>query len=121
MRRAILMTGMLTGGLLFASIAAAKPDAQFERSAAMTSRAPPAAELVKLWQTVGKCVVGRDRNASIAFVQAPAGSEDAMAAARRLDPVFASCLAGSRVPGPSSIVLRRAALANALGVALPRI
>ena len=121
MHRGLLMTGVLSSGLLFASIAAARPDAQIDRAALPAPRVQPAAELMRLWQAVGKCVVGRDRNTSIAFVQAPAGSEDAVAAARRLDPVFATCLAGSRVPGPSSVVLRRAALANALGVALPRI
>jgi len=120
MRRAMMTFAVLSGGLLFASIAAARPDAQFDRPAP-SGVAKPAVDLMRLWHTVGKCVVGRDRTASIAFVRAPAGSDDAMAAARRLDPVFASCLAGSRVPGPSSVVLRRAALANALGVALPRI
>ena len=123
MNRGIVMFGMLTSGLLLASVAAARPgfDAQFERAAMPAGRAEPASDLMRLWQTVGKCVVGRDRNTSIAFVRAPAGSDDALTAARRLDPVFAGCLAGSRVPGPSSVVLRRAALANALGVALPRI
>ncbi|MBN8808168.1 MAG: hypothetical protein J0I47_08020 [Sphingomonas sp.] len=74
-------------------------------------------DLMRQWAGVGRCVVGHDRTTSVAFVRAPAGSDDASAAARRLDPVFASCLAGSRVPGPSSVVLRRAAVAKALGFA----
>lgn len=121
MRRLFAMTTVLTGGLLFASIAAARPDTPFEGVATPAGSVRPAGDLMRLWEAVGKCVVGRDRTTSIAFVRAPVGSDDSIAAARRLDPVFAGCLAGSRVPGPSSVVLRRAALANALGVTLPRI
>ncbi len=121
MNRAFLTTCICAGGLLLASVAAARPgDAPDQAVAAAPATAAPAG-LMKLWSTVGKCVVGRDRPASIAFVRAPAGSDDAVAAARRLDPVFAGCLAGSRVPGPSSVVLRRAALAEALGFNRPRI
>jgi hypothetical protein len=128
MRRAILTTAMLAGGLLLASVAAASPGfdmLQFDRAAgddgARSDRVAPAqSDLMRQWANVGKCVVGRDRNTSMAFVRAPLGSDDGNAAARRLDPVFAGCLAGSRVPGPSSVVLRRAALAKALGIAATR-
>ena len=78
---------------------------------------PNPSGLLRLWSTVGRCVVQRDRNTALTFVRAPLGSDLSLAAARRLDPVFAGCLAGSRGPGPSSVVLRRAALANALGIA----
>jgi hypothetical protein len=128
MRRAILTIAMLAGGLLLASVAAASPGLdmpQFDRGAAddgpRSDRvAPIQSDLMRQWAAVGKCVVGRDRNASVTFVRAPIGSDDGNAAARRLDPVFAGCLAGSRVPGPSSVVLRRAALAKALGIVASR-
>jgi hypothetical protein len=125
MRRFIMTTCGFAGGMLLASLALAQPgiDMQLDRSAAIR----PAdrtislqAGLMRRWIAVGKCVVGRDRNTSLALVRAPVGSDDASEAARRLDPVFATCLAGSGAPGPSSIVLRRAALADALGIALPR-
>jgi hypothetical protein len=125
MRRLIMTSCLWAGGTLLASLAVAQPgiDMQLERSAAIrpTDRTISAqAGLMRRWIPVGKCVVGRDRNASLALVRAPLGSDDAGEAARRLDPIFAGCLAGSDVPGPSSIVLRRAALADALGIALPR-
>jgi hypothetical protein len=126
MRRAVLTTCILTGGLLLASIAAARPGADL--FAAERDEAPRIGrttsgqnDLLRLWSTVGRCVVQHDRNAALAFVRAPLGSDLSLAAARRLDPVFAGCLAGSRVPGPSSVVLRRAAVANALGIAATRI
>jgi len=116
--------GFVAGGLLVASTAAARPglDMQLDRSAAMrpTDRSISSqAGLMRRWVAVGKCVIGRDRMTSLVLVRAPAGSDDASEAARRLDPIFATCLAGSGAPGPSSIVLRRAALADALGIALP--
>jgi hypothetical protein len=125
MRRFIMMTCGFAGGTLLASLALAQPgiDMQLDRSAAIrpTDRSISLqAGLMRRWIAVGKCVVGRDRNTSLALVRAPVGSDDASEAARRLDPVFATCLAGSGAPGPSSIVLRRAALADALGIALPR-
>jgi hypothetical protein len=126
MRRAVLTTCILASGLLLASIAAARPGADLfagERDdltrVERTSSSPTS--LLRLWSTVGHCVVQRDRSAALTFVRAPLGSDLSLAAARRLDPVFAGCLAGSRVPGPSSVVLRRAALANALGIAGNRI
>lgn len=126
MRRAVLTSCILTGGLLLASIATARPGADL--FAGERDEAPPIGrttsgqnDLLRLWSTVGRCVVQRDRNAAVTFVRAPIGSDLSLAAARRLDPVFAGCLAGSRVPGPSSIVLRRAALADALGIAHTRI
>lgn len=124
MRRAVLTTCILAGGLLLAQIAAARPDLDLFTegdSARATRTTPGQPELLRLWSTVGHCVVQRDRNAALTFVRAPLGSDVSLAAARRLDPVFAGCLAGSRVPGPSSVVLRRAALANALGIASQRI
>jgi hypothetical protein len=125
MRRFIMTTCGFAGGTLLASLALAQPgiDMQLDRSAAIrpTDRTISLqAGLMRRWIAVGKCVVGRDRNTSLALVRAPVGSDDASEAARRLDPVFATCLAGSGAPGPSSIVLRRAALADALGIALPR-
>ena len=123
MYRMIAMTGMLTSGLLAASVAIASPDVQIERVdvAPRIDRASPGqADLMRSWSVVGKCVVQRDRVASLAFVRSTIGSDDALAAQRRLDPVFAGCLAGSRVPGPSSVVLRRAALAEALGLSRTR-
>lgn len=125
MRRLIMTSCCLAGGLLLASLADARPgiDMQLERSAAIrpTDRTISSqAGLMRRWVAVGRCVVGRDRNASLALVRAPIGSDDAGEAARRLDPIFAGCLAGSGAPGPSSVVLRRAALADALGIALRR-
>jgi hypothetical protein len=126
MRRAVLTSCILTSGLLLASIAAARPGVDLfvgERDdvTRVERTAPNPTGLLRLWSTVGRCVVQRDRNTALAFVRAPLGSDLSLAAARRLDPVFAGCLAGSRVPGPSSVVLRRAALANALGIAGTRI
>ena len=126
MRRAVLTSCILTSGLLLASIATARPGADLfagERDdvARVERTAPNPTGLLRLWSTVGRCVVQRDRTTALTFVRAPLGSDLSLAAARRLDPVFAGCLAGSRVPGPSSVVLRRAALANALGIAGTRI
>lgn len=125
MRRAMISVCLTVGGLMLATIADARPgiDMQIDRTAATrpVDRAMmPQTGLMRRWAGVARCVVGRDRNASLALVRAEIGSEDAYAAARRLDPIFAGCLAGSGVPGPSSAVLRRAALAGALGIALPR-
>ncbi|HEX7849625.1 MAG TPA: hypothetical protein VF485_07825 [Sphingomonas sp.] len=126
MRRAVLATCIMTSGLLLASIAVARPGADLFAGepddvtrVERTTSSPTS--LLRLWSTVGHCVVQRDRGGALAFVRAPLGSDLSLAAARRLDPVFAGCLAGSRVPGPSSVVLRRAALANALGIARNRI
>jgi hypothetical protein len=125
MRRAVLTTSVLAGGLMLASVAAARPGVDLfaaERDEApRVERTAGQDGLLRLWSTVGRCVVQRDRNAAMTFVRAPLGSDLSLAAARRLDPVFAGCLAGSRVPGPSSVVLRRAALADALGIAKARI
>lgn len=112
---ALIAGGLLAGGLSLAAPAVATitlfPADGMARQAAGSDRT----DLLRRWVSVGRCVVGRDRASAIAFVNAPAGSDDSIAAARRLDPVFVGCLAGSRVPGPSSVVLRRAAVANALG------
>lgn len=126
MRRAILTSCILAAGLTLASVAVARPGADLfgaERDEAPRIERTTSGQngLLRLWSTVGRCVVQRDRTAAVAFVRAPAGSDLSLAAARRLDPVFAGCLAGSRVPGPSSVVLRRAALANALGFTKNRI
>ena len=128
MRRAIIMSCCLAGALLPGSAALARPglDLQVDSPASrITARAadrsaPTQAGLMRRWIAVGRCVVGHDRITSIAFVRAAVGSDDASEAARRLDPIFASCLAGSGAPGPASVVLRRTAVANALGIALPR-
>jgi len=125
MRRAVLTSSILASGLLLASIAAARPADLFAGERDDVTRVERTMSnpsgLLRLWSTVGRCVVQRDRNTALTFVRAPLGSDLSLAAARRLDPVFAGCLAGSRVPGPSSVVLRRAALANALGIAGNRI
>lgn len=126
MRRAVLTSCILTSGLLLASIAAARPGVDLfagerDEVAPVARTTPNPTGLLRLWSTVGRCVVQRDRTTALAFVRAPLGSDLSLVAARRLDPVFAGCLAGSRVPGPSSVVLRRAALANALGIAGTRI
>ena len=126
MHRAVLTTCVLAGGLLLASVAAARPGVDMftvERDDAprIDRMSNGQSGLLRLWSTVGRCVVQRDRPAALTFVRAPLGSDLSLAAARRLDPVFAGCLAGSRVPGPSSVVLRRAALADALGIARTRI
>lgn len=125
MRRATISICLGLGGLMLATIADARPgiDMQLQGNTAIrqTDRAGmPQAGLMRRWAGVARCVIGRDRNASLMLVRAQLGSDDAYAAARRLDPIFAGCLAGSGVPGPSSAVLRRAALAGALGIALPR-
>ncbi|THD37887.1 MAG: hypothetical protein E7773_02605 [Sphingomonas sp.] len=125
MRRLIMTSCCLAGGLLLASLADARPgiDMQLERNAAIrpTDRSISIqAGLMRRWIPVGKCVVGRDRLTSLALVRAPMGSDELSAAARRLDPIFAGCLAGSGAPGPSSVMLRRAALADALGIAITR-
>ena len=79
MRRLIMTSCLLAGGTLLASLAVAQPgiDMQLERSAAIrpTDRAISSqAGLMRRWVAVGRCVVGRDRNASLALVRAPLGS-----------------------------------------------
>jgi len=125
MRRLIMTVCGFAAGALAASLAFAQPgiDMQLERVASIrpTDRTISLqAGLMRRWIAVGRCVVGRDRNTSLTLVRAPIGSDDASDAARRLDPIFVTCLAGSGAPGPSSVVLRRAALADALGIALSR-
>ena len=125
MRRFIMTGCLFVGAALLAPLAVARPgiDLQLDQKAAIrpTDRTISLQSgLMRRWAAVGKCVVGRDRNASLALVRATIGSDDASDAARRLDPIFAGCLAGSGVPGPSSVVLRRAALADALGIVIPR-
>ena len=128
MRRLIITSCGIAGGLMLASLAAASPPVALQVDRGIASSgvhsadrlAPTRAGLMLRWAAVGKCVVGRDRSTSLALVRAPLGSDDASDAARRLDPIFAQCLAGSGVPGPSSAVLRRAAVAGALGIAVPR-
>lgn len=72
------------------------------------------AEMVR-WNAVGQCVSGQDREASLAWV---GGRREAKLARVRLEPVFARCLAGSGITDPNDKALRRAALADALGVKL---
>jgi hypothetical protein len=76
------------------------------------------AEQLVRWGDVGKCVVARDRDASLSYVESKQGSGEALAAARRLDPVFDSCLAGSGISARTNKAYRRAAVADALGVRL---
>jgi len=122
MRRFIVAAGLLASAAWLVPQAIARPAVDLfagERDdvTRVERTVPNPSGLLRLWSTVGRCVVQRDRNTALTFVRAPLGSDLSLAAARRLDPVFAGCLAGSRVPGPSSVVLRRAALANALGIA----
>ena len=122
MLRTIIMSGLLLTSIVPAS---AGIDLQIDRAvprSAADRAAPTQAGLMQRWIAVGRCVVGRDRMTSLAFTQTQsiAAPDDKREAARRLDPIFATCLAGSGAPGPSSVVLRRAALADALGIALPR-
>jgi hypothetical protein len=126
MQRFIVAAGLLAGATWLLPGAMARPAVDLfagERDdvARVERTVPNPTGLLRLWSTVGRCVVQRDRTTALTFVRAPLGSDLSLAAARRLDPVFAGCLAGSRVPGPSSVVLRRAALANALGIAGTRI
>jgi hypothetical protein len=125
MRRLMMTSCGFAAGMLSVPLAFAQPgiDMQLDRFASIrtTDRSISLqAGLMRRWIAVGKCVVGHDRNTSLAFVRAAIGSDDASEAARRLDPIFATCLAGSGAPGPSSVLLRRAALADALGIALRR-
>lgn len=69
------------------------------------------------WGAAGKCVVARDPEASLSYVSARPRSAEAAAAAKRLHPAFASCLAGSGIVERYKEAFRRAALADALGVA----
>lgn len=116
MRRAVFANLLVAGVVALAAPVSATvqmfPMDAVPRQAVTSDRT----DLLRRWVSVGRCVVRRDRATAIAFVKAPAGSDDSIDAARRLDPVFVGCLAGSRVPGPSSVVLRRAAVANALGL-----
>lgn len=72
------------------------------------------AQMVR-WNAVGQCVSGQDREASLAWVS---GHREAKLARVRLEPVFARCLSGSGITDPNDKALRRAALADALGVKL---
>lgn len=68
------------------------------------------------WGEIGQCVARADRVASMSYVVAAPRSSDAGIAAKRLEPSFASCLAQTHVRTPRNPALRRAALADALGV-----
>jgi hypothetical protein len=70
------------------------------------------------WGDVGKCVAAQNREASLSYVTAKRGSPEATIAAKRLDPVFASCLAGSGIVRKANKSYRRAAVADALGIRL---
>jgi hypothetical protein len=71
------------------------------------------------WGAAGQCVVARDRAASLALVSAKAGSAEAHDAAQRLARAFDACLAGSGIVARRNFALRRAAVADALGVRPP--
>lgn len=68
------------------------------------------------WGEIGQCVAHADRVTSISYVAAEPGSSEAGIAAKRLEPSFASCLARTHLRTPRNPALRRAALADALGV-----
>lgn len=72
------------------------------------------AQMVR-WSAVGQCVSEQDREASLAWI---GGRQGAKLARTRLEPLFARCLAGSGIADPNDKALRRAALADALGVKL---
>jgi hypothetical protein len=76
------------------------------------------AEQLVRWGIVGQCVVAKDREASLSYVAARPGAPEATAAAKRLDPAFASCLVRSGIAVTNNKVLRRAAVADALGMRL---
>lgn len=71
---------------------------------------------VRRWQQVGQCVVDRDRQTSVFYITARRGSDAAGSAMARLKPVFDVCLEGAQIDAPGSQPLRRAAIADALGV-----
>lgn len=75
-------------------------------------------EQIIRWGDIGKCVAAENRDASLAYVTAKRRSPQAAAAAKRLDPVFDACLAGSGILAKSNKAYRRAAVADALGVRL---
>lgn len=72
------------------------------------------AQMVR-WNVVGQCVSRQDREASLTWI---GGRQDAKLTRIRLEPLFARCLTGSGIADPNDKALRRAALADALGVKL---
>lgn len=70
------------------------------------------------WGTVGRCVAAQDREGSLAYVRTHRNSAQALAAARRLDPVFASCLDGAGIIASGNKAYRKAAVADALNIRL---
>jgi hypothetical protein len=73
---------------------------------------------VRRWGEVGQCVARTDRASSLSLIAAPLRSPEADIAAKRLEPSFAACLSGMRVKTPGNPALRRAAVADALGVTM---
>lgn len=72
---------------------------------------------VQRWAAVGKCVAAQDRDASVAYVVAARKSVAAQEAAQHLAPAFESCFAGSQIADMANDRYRRAAIADALGIA----
>jgi hypothetical protein len=72
------------------------------------------------WGEVGKCVVAKDREASLSYIAAKRKSPEAVSVAKRLDPAFASCLEGAGIPNKNNEAYRRAAIADAVGVRLSK-
>jgi hypothetical protein len=70
------------------------------------------------WGEVGKCVAAKDREGSLTYVAAARGTDEARAAAARLDPVFAGCFVGAGIANKGNKGYRRAAIADALAVRL---
>jgi hypothetical protein len=70
------------------------------------------------WGSVGRCVAAANPEASLAYVTARPRSPAALAAARTLDSAFSSCFAGTHVIAERNVAIRRAAVADALGVKL---
>jgi hypothetical protein len=68
------------------------------------------------WGEVGRCVAAADRSSSLAYVSNKKGSAESLAAARNLDPIFSTCLSGADVPKKNDMAVRRAAVADALGI-----
>jgi hypothetical protein len=67
---------------------------------------------IAAWGAVGRCVVAKDRNASLAYVQ----TSGAANVATPLEPAFGACFAGTTLPSKGNKAMRRAALADALGI-----
>lgn len=121
MYRNVLMT---TGLVLLTTASAALGQDRVPHDPVPDSQYLPTktqADQLLRWGDVGKCVAAQNREASLSYVTAKKrGSPEATIAAKRLDPVFASCLASSGIVRKANTnkSYRRAAVADALGIRL---